>query len=272
MQVGGNVLTVETMNQNPGHVPGVIAFPQADGFSLAIARDLAGFSAVAYEPSIHGAGITVLEVPELSLRAVIAPYDDHTEIAIRGTVNLEDWILDLDVRKEPLDYALPNGVLVHAGFLKSAKALLPQIFVELGSRGLAKPIYVTGHSLGGAVASVIAYFLRREGYQVAAVYTFASPRVGNAKWRKVYTKALGDVSYRVIAAGDLVPLLPGLLDGYRHVGQEILLTEHGIFARPPHWWEIMQDSWRVLNAVGRGNAAPIVKLHSINRDYLPLLT
>ena len=243
-----------------------------NGFSLAIARDLAGFSALAYEPVIHGAGITVLDWPPLDLQAVVARYDDHTKIAFRGTASIEDWILDLDVRKDALAY----GVKVHAGFLKAAEVLLPLLLAELLPAGTykttVKPLYLTGHSLGGALASLAALFLHREGLPVAAVYTFGSPRVGNREWRAIYSEALGGVSYRVIAAGDLVPLLPGLLDGYRHVGQEILLTEHGIFARPPHWWEIIQDSWRVLTAMGRGNAAPIVKFHSINRDYLPLLT
>ena len=242
-----------------------------NGFSLAIARDLAGFSAVAYEPVIHGAGIKVLEAPALNLRAVVAYYDGHIEIAIRGTNSLENWILDLDVRKT----AIAKGVELHDGILTGADALLRLIRAELLPPGVPagrlKSIRVTGHSLGGGIASVVAYELARDGAPIEAVYTFGSPRVGSAGWRQAYTKVLGDCSYRVVAAGDLVPLLPGLLDGYRHVGQEILLTEHGIFARPPHWWEIIQDSWRVLTAMGRGNAAPIVKFHSINRDYLPLL-
>ena len=122
-----------------------------------------------------------------------------------------------------------------------------------------------------APVSVSVPVVASPGLTVAAVYTFASPRVGNAKWRKLYTKALGHCSYRVIAAGDLVPLAPGLLVGYRHVGIEIMLTSYGIFARPPHCWEIMQDSGRLLWALKCRRPAVIVKYHSINRNYLPLL-
>ena len=243
-----------------------------NGFSLAIARDLAGFSAVAYEPVIHGAGITVLDWPPLDLRAVVARYDDHTEIAFRGTASIEDWILDLDVRKAALAY----GVKVHAGFLRAAEALLPLLLAELLPPALdkaaVKPLYLTGHSLGGALASLAALFLHREGLPVAAVYTFGSPRVGNREWRVIYSEALGECSYRVIAEGDLVPYLPGLLDGFRHVGQEIMLTPHGIYARPAHWWEVAHGSWRVLSAMNKLEVACVVEFHSINRDYLPLLT
>lgn len=243
-----------------------------NGFSLTIARDLAMASAGAYSPVIRAQFLAVLEVPDLSQRAVITWHDDHTEIAIRGTANLEDWILDLDVFKAHLAY----GVEVHAGFLAAADALLPLILKELLPAGTdkaaMKPIYVTGHSLGGAVASLIALFLQHEGLPVVAVYTFASPRVGNREWRAVYSEALGHCSYRVIAEGDLVPLLPGLMDGYRHVGQEIMLTPHGIYARPAHWWELMHGSWRVLCAMNRLDAACLVKFHSITRDYLPLLS
>lgn len=243
-----------------------------NGFSLAIAQDLAGSSALAYEAVIHGQGITVLDVLGLDLRAVVIRYDDHTEIAIRGTKDARNWVLDFDVLKTHLSY----GVRVHDGFLQSADALLPLVLAELLPSGhgkaLMKPLRITGHSLGGAVASLIALFLQREGLPVEAVYTFASPRVGNAAWRQIYTTELGQRSYRVVAAGDLVPLMPGLLDGYRHVGHEILLTPQGIFARPPHWWEIMQDSCRVINAINRGDAAFIVKYHSIIGTYLKLLT
>ena len=151
-----------------------------------------------------------------------------------------------------------------------------------------KPLCITGHSLGGAIASLAALFLSREGLRVVAVYTFGSPRVGNAAFREQYDRTpvvgpsadimdppgafLGDISYRVIAAGDMVPLLPGLFDGYRHVGQEIMLTAKGIFARPPHWWEILRDSGRVLWALECFRPSAIVKFHSINRSYLPLLT
>ena len=242
-----------------------------NGFSLAIARDLAGLSAAAYEPLCCSGQETVLDYAPLDLRAVVSRFDDHTEIAFRGTRDLANWILDLDVRKAALAY----HVKVHQGFLNATEALLPLLLAELLPPGLdkaqVKPLYITGHSLGGALASLAALFLYREGLPVAAVYTFASPRVGNREWRMIYDDSLGERSYRIVAEGDLVPYLPGLLDGFRHVGQEILLTPHGIYARPAHWWEVAHSSWRVLAAMNKLDVDCIVEFHEVNENYLPLL-
>jgi len=158
---------------------------------------------------------------------------------------------------------------VHRGFLRAIISLLPKIMRWLdGAQAgrVAKPLLLTGHSLGGALATMAAYFLQQRGYPIGAVYTFASPRVGNGAWRDAYNSAglartdlfspddphpvslceptlsrsrgrgnfarhsLRVKTFRLAAAGDLVPLVPGLLDGYRHVGVEVFLKwEHSTF-------------------------------------------
>jgi predicted alpha/beta hydrolase len=73
------------------------------------------------------------------------------------------------------------------------------------------PIYITGHSLGGALAQIAAAVLGDD--QMAACYTFGSPRVGNAyldRWVKT-------PSYRVMNYADIVPQSP-LPIVYQHSG------------------------------------------------------
>jgi triacylglycerol lipase len=73
------------------------------------------------------------------------------------------------------------------------------------------PIYITGHSLGGALAQIAGAVLGND--QIAACYTFGSPRVGNAYfdlWVKV-------PSYRVMNYADIVPQVPFPVV-YRHSG------------------------------------------------------
>ena len=245
----------------------------SEGFSLARALDLCGFAAVAYEPMTHGAGLglAIIEDAGTGTRAVIAFYADHTEIAFRGTANLRNWLVDLDVAMKGLD----ANVKVHAGFLKAADALVPQLIQALLPAGADKaalrPIYITGHSLGGALAALAAFALAREGFPIAAVYTFASPRVGNVDWRKAYNAELGDKTYRVVAAGDAIPLVPGILAGYRHVGIEIFLDGH-IWIQPSRLCEIIADSWRVWWAIKFRDWNFLLEIHSINKDYLPALS
>ena len=75
----------------------------------------------------------------------------------------------------------------------------------------AVPIYLTGHSLGGALAQIAAAELGDD--QVAACYTFGSPRVGNMYF-DLWVKP---PSYRVVNYADIVPQVP-LPIGYRHSG------------------------------------------------------
>ena len=80
------------------------------------------------------------------------------------------------------------------------------------------PIYITGHSLGGALAQIAAAELGDD--QVAACYTFGSPRVGNMYF-DLWVKT---PSYRVVNYADIVPQVP-LPIGYRHSGDARYLPD-----------------------------------------------
>jgi hypothetical protein len=117
--------------------------------------------------------------------------------------------------------------------------------------------------------------------------------VGNAAWRSAYNRQgagsniLENKTFRLAAAGDLVPLVPGLLDGYRHVGQEVFLRGEGfrrdaknsgrdarapqLQINPNHLWEMLCDELRTMRALRRFNLDFILQFHSLDEDYLPLL-
>ena len=87
-----------------------------------------------------------------------------------------------------------------------------------------QPLFVTGHSLGGALAIIAAERIRRElKIEASAVYTFGAPRVGSAAFAGSYNAyGLGDRSYRLIHGLDIVPTLPPSRLGFRHVGRMIM--------------------------------------------------
>ena len=77
------------------------------------------------------------------------------------------------------------------------------------------PIYITGHSLGGALAQIATAILGND--RIAACYTFGSPRVGNY----IFDLWVKPPSYRVINYADIVPQVPipvPFVMPYRHSG------------------------------------------------------
>ena len=87
-------------------------------------------------------------------------------------------------------------------------------------------IYVTGHSLGGALAALYTGMLHYNGEteivsKIAAVYTFGQPRVGDEKFAKYMMQHLTDSRYfRVVYCNDLVPRVPfdDELFAFKHFG------------------------------------------------------
>jgi hypothetical protein len=250
-------------------------------FDLTLARQLAEFSQRAYQPDAANDGEAVYEAvtDTKALVAELAEVGNFVVVAFRGTADIRNWLTDVEFAKAPI----ASGVRVHHGFLKSAEAILPLLQVKLGHPADSKPLIITGHSLGGALASLAAYKLQQAGYPIESVYTFASPRVGNAGWRDAYHQLingpcgshLGNKSFRVAAVGDLVPLIPGIFttfrDGYRHVGVEVLLNGDGLLLEPGHYLELFQDGLAAYVACRRADWDFILARHAIAGNYLASL-
>ncbi|WP_239544062.1 lipase family protein [Marinomonas foliarum] len=150
-------------------------------------------------------------------------------IAIRGTANLENAMLDLDLQLQP-DTLL--DIKLHQGFGSGAKAVYEDIKPFLTQD---QPIQLTGHSLGGAIAVILGMYLQNDGYPVEQIITFGQPKVTNVTGaNKFHTLPLT----RVVTPDDIVPLVPPIspmqikdLDIFWHMGEEIILIDKGEFAQ-----------------------------------------
>ena len=239
-------------------------------FNLDLARQLAEFSRRAY----CMVGGEYLWNSDTDTVVLVEDIGDAIVLAFRGTKNIRNWLTDLQVLRAPCG-AANSKIEIHSGFLAAADSILPKIINALlpagADKSKVKPLILTGHSLGGALAPICAYFLQREGFNVEAVYTFASPRSGNAAWRDEYNSLLGGKTFRVACVGDLVPLLPGILtpplDGYRHLGAEVLADGHRLMLKPNHYTELALDGARAFWALRRGDLDFILDFHSIEDDY-----
>ena len=126
-------------------------------------------------------------------------------LAFRGTQQIRDWLTNLDAKTTPLFSDTPddNRILgnVHKGFNEAVLSVYDQIKERLeGEEDL--PLYITGHSLGGALAMLATWYVR--GEKLAACYTFGAPRAGDDGLTDLFRTPI----YRVVNGADPVPFVP----------------------------------------------------------------
>lgn len=104
------------------------------------------------------------------------------------------------------------GGHMHSGFMKAYGGVddrLQKAIATAQGGDLKKPILFTGHSLGGALAQIAATDMKQKGANVASVYTFGQPRVGDREFSAHYKElGLSSKTYRHVNQGDPVPRLP----------------------------------------------------------------
>ena len=216
-------------------------------FSPVRAKIFAYFSQAAYcsSSSLKAWNCTPCEQPEITgfsvsrvvigvksqTQAFVGSDADDIVVSFRGTDNLENWIKNLDFPKVT-SYPKCPTCKVHAGFWSAWLELQTEILEEVEYLAKLKPkakIFVTGHSLGGALAALCAAELGAAehslGLPIEGVYTYGQPRVGNTAFHDFY--GLGEkVSWRITHWRDIVPHLPFESWGFQHTSTEVFYTEN----------------------------------------------
>jgi hypothetical protein len=220
-------------------------FKPAGGFSIPNARAMMWMSQLAYEayqpdqPATiqavgntkwHFTSVVPFAKQKVSLRAnydscgVIGEREDAIVLAFAGT--------DPGVWQTVItDVTLRPDTHTHAGFQDAANAVGEEVAQAIAlSQSRAKPLFITGHSLGAAVAAIAAL---DQGANPAAVYGFGMPRPGDADFHMRYTNALGDRTFRFVHGLDIVArvppsILPGT-SGFKHVGHLFECASDGKF-------------------------------------------
>lgn len=136
-------------------------------------------------------------------QAFITHHDEFILIAIRGTLELVDFLRDTDA--EQVTFAAGVGKS-HQGFYDAYDALSKFVEIYLGQFHVGQKIIICGHSLGGAIATLLAESLRRHanGYDVL-LYTYGSPRAGDAD----FVQGAGALAHhRMVNDNDPIPSVP----------------------------------------------------------------
>jgi len=149
-------------------------------------------------------------------------------VSVRGTSNIENAMVDVSIK---LITDETTNLSLHNGFAYAAREVYNAVKPSLENDYL---ISTTGHSLGGAVAVILAMYLDADRYRVGQVTTFGQPKVTNLGGAN--TIAHLDIT-RVVTPRDLVPLIPlfdpldiNNLDIFWHAGKEIVLLDENKYA------------------------------------------
>ncbi|MDF2725881.1 MAG: lipase [Paenibacillus sp.] len=134
--------------------------------------------------------------------------DDRVILAFRGTSSTTDWISDAIASQEKYKCVKDAGS-THRGISNIYNSARPAILPTLNKLSASgKRLLVTGHSLGGALATLGAMDVKKNtGFTFPIIYTFGSPRVGDPEFAHSFSNKMRD-SFRVYNRLDAVPLLP----------------------------------------------------------------
>jgi len=183
-------------------------------------------------------------------------------VVVRGTqvTSINNWVHNVDFILTPL-FNSSTGIQVHEGFKSDTENIYPGILQAVKNRKEKCSncgILITGHSLGGAISSIVALKLHQDMGSSAgdiAEWTYGSPRTGNPAFEQSHVSIV-PVSYRVVNAKDIVPHVPTKwFNLFQHVPTEV-------------WYQSGYVDYKVCNGSGEDpSCSDSVTLPSIT-DHL----
>ena len=205
-------------------------------FSLDTALEMAKWSQAAYKSAVPTPyTVTPIHNYQTDIHALFVQLCDRNILSFRGTDSIKDWLTDAEI--EQVNHG--EKMKLHKGFFKAYLSVDSKVLnaIETHDR---KPLWIIGHSLGGALASIAAFMLAfysdqaDQEHGIAGVYTFGCPRWTNHAGARAYDRLLGNVTWRVNHALDPVPCIPWAAPGWRsepywHTYQHVGLWDDGTY-------------------------------------------
>lgn len=164
-------------------------------------------------------------ISEKDTQCFVAADNRKIILAFRGTEpkKIRDWMSDARI----VQVSGPFGK-VHKGFDRALRAVWSQVQDTIASyRDRAQSLWITGHSLGGALALLAMAYLRDEDRPVYGLYTFGQPRVGNREFERTFNQDCRGICFRFVNNNDVVTRVPLRAMNYSHVGQCLYFDSRG---------------------------------------------
>jgi triacylglycerol lipase len=186
-------------------------------------------------------GYTIVEFFDVDgAQAYLLKGTDAHVLSFRGTevTQKSDVLADLKAGKN----VEASGGKVHVGFKGEINKVWPAITVSLAN---IDNVYITGHSLGAAMATIAASRIQTK---VIALVTFGSPRAGNRE----FVNSLAVTHYRVQNNCDDVTKVPFMLMGFAHHGTHKYMNFNGEFRDLTPWQQVKDMVRSRLKARAKG--------------------
>jgi len=164
----------------------------------------------------------IKELSDYALKYLMFENDTCRFIVIRGTKNISNAVTDI--------LAIPwydTGLKIwmHSGFRNASSALFKQL--ETDGIDKNKKYIIIGHSLGGAIASILGIHFYRNDYKLDKIVTFGQPKFTDEKGAHKY-RMLPVI--RVVGSQDIITILPPTTDVviFSHLGLKIHLDKSNL--------------------------------------------
>ena len=186
-----------------------------------------------------------------SSQAILVEHCNYIAAAFRGTDELGDWWDNLNA----LPGQGPFGK-VHRGFQAALLDVWPEMRSKLrefreDNKNSYRPLWLTGHSLGGALATLAAAQLIQIDEPFFGVYTFGQPRCGDRDFARIFNVEAKSRFFRFQNNNDIVTRVPSRIMGYSHVGEFIYISDEGGLNRDVgRWFQFLDRVKGVANDIG----------------------
>ncbi len=171
--------------------------------------------------------------------------DNLILVAFRGTepLNWRDWMTDLEFSL--VTFPRRRG-RAHVGFMNALNHVWPDLKDILRKeQQTSQSLWFTGHSLGGALATLATARLRLEDDKpVNGLYTFGQPRVGDRDFANFFNVDFKTRAFRYVNNNDVATRIPPRVMDYSHVGTFLYFDESGKLHNDINWWNRFVETVR----------------------------
>lgn len=218
--------------------PTAMSYDPHNALWLGRAAALAYDDAAAVRQAFAGWDVRALSDQKTDTDGFVAGNAEMVVVAFRGTKNLRDWLTNLDA-------VLVDGPVghLHKGFDDALLSVWGELVPAVqGLMANGQKLWITGHSLGAALATLAAAKLLDDKVagSISGLYTFGQPRTGDHAFAAWFDGLMKERMFRFVNNNDIVPHVP-LPPLFKHVGTFLYFDSDGDIRAGEGFWELVKE-------------------------------